>query len=479
MQTREIVEQLKSHGALGDLPERELVWLAEHGTLVRYAEGTVLTDEHEEIFDSLLIVLSGHLALYVSRGGERRKVMERRAGDLGGLLPYSRMKRPAVDAVAVEETEALAIHRDLFPELIRECHEVTTRAVHIMVDRARAFTSADLHDEKMASLGRLAAGLAHELNNPAASLASNARALVARLMEAERASRAIGEARLDEAQVAAVDEVCLVGLSSEPGVLSPLERADREDAIVEWLQARGADTSPAEALADSAIDIESLERLGRALDGPSLEAAVRWIGAVAASRALALEIEEAASRIHELVQAVQGFTAMDRAGVVEPVDLGKGLTTSVRVLKAHARQKSVGVALEIERELPLVCCSAGELNQVWVNLVDNAIDAVGEGGKVTVSAGREGDEVVVRVVDDGPGIPEADREHIFEPFFTTKKVGEGTGLGLDIARRLVLRNEGEIEVDSRPGRTEFRVRLRIAGAIGDRILISAPGSSRK
>jgi len=195
------------------------------------------------------------------------------------------------------------------------------------------------------------------------------------------------------------------------------------------------------------------------MEGETLDAALDWIAAVSSGRSLAIEVEQAAGSIHDLVRAVQGFTSMDRALVAEPMNVGPGLSTTVMVLKSKARERSVGLSLEVTDGLPKVNGFVGELNQVWVNLIANAIDAAGEEGAVKVGAEREGESVVVRIVDNGAGIDEADRQHIFEPFFTTKKVGEGMGLGLDIVRRLVQRNEGEIEVDSRPGHTEFRVRL--------------------
>src|SRR6185437_12685119 len=182
-------------------------------------------------------------------------------------------------------------------------------------------------------------------------------------------------------------------------------------------------------------------------------------GAGCAVRSLAAEIQEAATRIAGLVAAVKGFTHMDQAMVAEPVDLGAGLGNTIAVLKAKARQKQASVTMELEDELPRVRGFAGELNQIWGNLIDNALDAVPESGSVKVTAKRECEHVVVRVVDNGPGIPALVLGRIFDPFFTTKPMGQGTGLGLDIVRRLVQHNDGTIEVESLPGRTEFRVAL--------------------
>jgi signal transduction histidine kinase len=385
--------------------------------------------------------------------------MEWGPGEVSGLIPYSRMKAPPGDLVAQTPAEVFILHRNLFPEMARECHEVTTRLVHVMVDRARNFTSADLHDEKLAALGRLAAGLAHELNNPASAVVSGARSLVGCFAQAEAASAELALSRLEAGQLATVRRIAAVCAGDVAARRSPIEQAEFEDLIADWLDAHGASDEVAQALAQTAVTEELLDQLGDAVEGESLEVALRWIAAMTQGRSLAIEVEQAASSISDLVRAVQGFTAMDRALVAEPIGIGNGLSTSVRVLGAKARQGSTRVRLEIPDDLPRVEAFVGELNQVWLNLISNAIDAAGEGGSVVVAASAEDGWVTVRVVDDGPGISAQDRPFIFEPFFTTKKVGEGTGLGLDIVRRLVLRNEGEIEVDSKPGRTEFRVRL--------------------
>ena len=179
-------------------------------------------------------------------------------------------------------------------------------------------------------------------------------------------------------------------------------------------------------------------------------------------RGIAAEIQEAATRISGLVAAIKGYTHMDQATVAEPVDLTSSLGNTVAVLKSKAREKSIAVAVNVEPDLPRVRGFAGELNQIWGNLIDNALDAAPDSGHVEVTANRERHRVVVRVIDNGPGIPAAIREHLFEPFFTTKPVGQGTGLGLDIVKRLIIHNDAEIEVDTRPGRTEFRVSLQLA-----------------
>jgi signal transduction histidine kinase len=331
-----------------------------------------------------------------------------------------------------------------------------------MLDRARAFQSSDLMDEKLVSLGKLAAGLAHELNNPASAAARNAKLLAAGLAEADRAARALGAASLSEEQHALLDRVRVLCLDGGGAVRSPLERADREEAVAQWLERHDADPAAAASLADTGVTFEILDELATALSGRTLDVALRWLAAGCTMRALASDIEKATTRAHELVAAVKGFTHMDRAAVAEPIDIGPGIHDTLRVLGSKARAKAVGVRVELAPDLPRVEAVVGELNQVWSNLIDNALDAVEQGGQVLVHAVHDHGCVVVKVIDDGGGIPDDLHARIFDPFYTTKPVGQGTGLGLDIARRAVRRHSGEITVRSVPGRTEFTVSLPVA-----------------
>jgi signal transduction histidine kinase len=363
----------------------------------------------------------------------------------------------------VEPGEILFVPKESFPELTRACPGLTAILVHRMVDRAREFTSTELQNEKMISLGRLSAGLAHELNNPSAAIERSASLLGRHLDDVERATRVLCASGLTDSQFEAIDAVrTACAVAPEQGVRSPLEQAEREEAIADWLDEKGLDSSAAEPLSETAATVATLDRLAAALSGPALDAALRWVAAGCSVRRLASEIQDAATRIAGLVLAVKGFTHMDQATIAEPVDLAQSLSNTVAVLKSKARSKSIAVSVQLEPGLPRVRGFAGELNQIWGNLIDNALDAVPEAGRVDVLAGRSNGRVCVRIADNGAGIPADIRDRIFEPFFTTKPAGIGTGLGLDIVRRLVQHNDGTIELDSQPGRTEFRVSLPIA-----------------
>ncbi len=461
MTREEIIQRLAAHRLVGSAPREELEWLADHGVFRRHEASAVIARRDQPITD-LSIVFTGRFAIHVVQGAGPRKVLEWTGGDISGAVPYSRMSRPPGETVVEEPTEMLAIDRSLFPEMIRECPAVTTATVHVMLDRARQFNSAALQDEKMMALGKLSAGLAHELNNPASAAVRSAQLLASGLVEADDASRALGALELSTAQQSTVErvrELCLQTPATPSR--SPIEQADREDEISDWLARHGADEGVAAALAETAVTLPGLDMLAAALDGDGLNVALRWIAHGCSTRALARDIERATSRIHQLVSSVKRFTYMDRASVPEPVDVAQLLSDTVAVLGSKARMRSIGLKLEVEPHLPKPLGLGGELNQVWLNLIDNGIDAVPAGGSVSVTARRETGWVVVRIVDDGSGIPDAIRARIFDPFFTTKPPGQGTGMGLDIVQRVVRGHRGEIDVESRPGRTEFRVALPI------------------
>ena len=388
--------------------------------------------------------------------------MHNEAGQVLGVVPYSRFSTVPGTVVVEDALTLFVLHSRHFPDMIRDAHALTTAVVHFMIDRARAFRTAQLNDERLESLSKLASGFAHELNNPASAASRTAQSLSGLLDIEEKAARELAAARLNDDQLAVLDAIrheC--GRRTQPR--TPLDAADREDEIAEWLKRHGqADIDP-EALAASDLTVAGLDRLAATLPPAGLGAAIRWIASGCSARLASSQIENATRRIHELVAAVKGFTFMDREGVPEPVDIARGLADTLVVLEGKARAKSATVELETAEHLPRVHGHGSELNQVWQKLVDNALDAIGPQGRVTVTATARDGSIIVRVADDGPGIPERIRARVFDPFFTTKPVGQGTGLGLDMARRIVHLHRGDIEFTSNPGHTVFRVRLPAAG----------------
>lgn len=461
----EIMALLAVHRTIGTAPQSELEWLAAHGERRLFGVGKAFVDP-EAPAEEMIIIFSGDASISVERGGERKKFMEWHAGDVTGLLPYSRMKRSPGVSMVESQVDGLVIHKRDFTELTRECPTVTDNLVHIMIDRARQFSANDWQMDKLASLGRLSAGLAHELNNPASAVARSARTLVGTLAQAEVAARQLGAANLSEGDIARIDNIRDGGAFPRmTGIFSAIERADREEEVMEWLEAHDADPATAQSLSDAGVPVAALDELAETLPDEALDAALRSVAAGITTRLLAEDIERAATRIHDLVSAIKRFTYMDRATVREPANIAQGISDTIAVLASKAKSKSASIRIDIPANLPKVGAYGGELNQVWSNLIENALDALGDKGEINVSARSEGDRVVVRIVDNGSGIPADVLPRIFDPFFTTKPMGQGTGLGLDISRRIVLTHEGTIDVDSKPGRTEFKISLpQIRGA---------------
>jgi signal transduction histidine kinase len=448
-----LLARLEAHRTLAGVPKDQLAWVARVGHERVIEPGVVLTPSSGPV-DGLYIVLDGHLLIRVDRGGGPRIVMEWHGGDVTGMLPYSRIKGPPGDVVAEERTTVVAVATADLPRMIQECHELTAVLVHVMLDRARVFKTSELIDEKMSSLGRLAAGLAHELNNPASAVERSAKTLSARLDAHDEATRRFCGLNLSDDQC-----LTIAALHREPPLgLGPLELSDRQDAIDSWVSAHGVKGVDVEPLVAAGFTSEDIEALARMMPPEKVGVILAHVSSAQSVRQLAADIEMAAARIHSLVAAVKGFTYVNQQATLQPIGIARGLADTVTVLGAKARAKSVKVTVSVAPGLPAVDGYGGELNQVWANLLDNAIDAA-PGGHVRLAADSADGKVLVRITDDGPGIPDEILHRIFDPFFTTKDVGEGTGLGLDISRRIVQRHKGTIDLHTGKGGTEFLVTL--------------------
>jgi len=458
-----VTERLSALTSLAEIPTSELKWLAEHGTIRRFEDGTPLYGGGKfEDFRGVFVVLSGRFSVRVESDGGEREVRGVITGEISGYLPYTRITNPAATLVAEGSVEVLSIAESDVREMTRECFDFTAACVHAMIDRARIFKSDDLHREKMAALGRLAAGLAHELNNPSSAMARTADELDASRREVVASSRALGAAGLSGARIAVVEALEAASAREMQEPPSALAHAAREDQFLEWLERHGVDPDAACALAGTSLTTADLDAASDALAGDELGVVVRYVAAEVNARQLTNDIVSAATRVHALVAAVKAHTHMDRATTPEPVALERHLKDTISLLGSKASTKEVALELTVEPELPPVQGVVNELNHVWLNLIDNAIDAAPKAGHVAVHARTDRGRVVIDVIDDGPGIHEDDLGRVFDPFFTTKDVGKGAGLGLDVVQAVVRNHGGSVNVTSQAGRTEFRVVLPVS-----------------
>src|SRR5437867_5026061 len=448
--------------AFADLPDDQIAWFLSQAQETHIKAGDTYVRQGDPA-DWMFVILEGQFQWRGEFGGDTI-VFSTKPGDVTGVLPFSRMKQFTVTGRAVTDGRVLKFPASLFPDLVQRMPELTTRLVGLMSDRIRETTRIEQQRDRLVSLGKLSAGLAHELNNPASAAKRASSQLRDILKKIRDASLELGRRDLTSAQKSEIDK--LEASFTQQDVVPPdaLTISDLEDQIDSLLRSHGQNDlwQLAADLARRNIKPKVLESLFAKLDGDAARAALVRIAASAEVASLLHEIESSTSRISDLVGAIKEYTHMDQAPV-QNVDIVKSLETTLAILN-HKLKQGVVVHRDYLRVPLLVNSFGSELNQVWTNIIDNAIDAMHGKGELRVRTYRDDDCVVVEIGDNGPGISDELRPHIFEPFFTTKGVGEGTGLGLDTVQRIVKKHRGNIQLSSKPGDTRFQVWLPLAEA---------------
>jgi signal transduction histidine kinase len=453
-----LAEELRSVPEFAGLAAEDLEWLASRMTVVELAPGEVSVREGDPA-DRMIVILEGELRSQPAN--PEMPVYVAAAPAVTGMLPYSRMTRFPATTRAVVRTRAANFPAEQFPEMLERLPMLRPRLVGVLADRVRRATQLQGQTEKLAALGKISAGLAHELNNPAAA----ARRAAGSLREAFRDFRAAA-ARLNAHEMPATQRASIPALENElerqPAVhLDSLERSDCEEQIAACLKRHGVARAWefAPALAGAGCDAAWFEGVAAQFPSEVLPDLLARMAASLAIHNLLDEIEHTSTRISELVRAIKEYSYMDQ-GPEQEVDIHHSLENTLIMLR-HRLKQGIDVKLDFDRALPKICARGGELNQVWTNLIDNAADAMNGKGELRIRTARELDHVLVEIGDNGPGIPPEILDHLFEPFFTTKGVGNGTGLGLETARRIVREHGGDISVLSAPGETRFQVRIPI------------------
>ncbi|HEY3568327.1 MAG TPA: ATP-binding protein [Thermoanaerobaculia bacterium] len=440
----------------------------EQGTELDLEPGAVLFQEGDTDY-KFFVVLEGQVRITKKVGGEEAVLAIHEPGEFSGEISMLTGGPAIATGRAIGKVRVIQVEPDRFRRLIAEEPSVGRVVLTAIAGRTSDVNAQLRQQEKMAALGKLSAGLAHELNNPAAAASRSAgqireslRCLQNLILERERPFTAEERQVMLELQKEALTAIAQ---RDERPQLDPLAQSDLEDSLTEWLEDHGVEDAwrLASPLANAGIGPERLDAIAGRVGKGEMADLLPWIDGMLSLADLLDQVEQSTSRISELVASIKEYSYMDQAPQQE-IDLHEGLESTLKMLSYKLRKANIDVVREFDRTLPRVCAYGSELNQVWTNLIDNAIDAMKEKGKGTLilRTGRHHEEAIVEIIDDGPGIPAQAQTRIFEPFFTTKGVGEGSGLGLDIARRIVkTRHKGEIRFESRPGETCFEVRLPI------------------
>ncbi len=446
---------------LGDVPETQLQWMIENSSVLTIQEGEVFFRPGMASVGAYIMV-SGRMHIYDLVNQEMRDVTTLEPKAISGYLPFSRGTTSSVYVEATADSTVLMLPKEKFREMISQHFELTQALVHVMTNRVRNFTSLQQQNEKMMALGKLSAGLTHELNNPAAAIVRSSDTLMEHLRLQPDDFKEIMAIRMEEKEVDAVNKKLWEILErSEKPKLTLIERTELEDQISGWLDDHQVQRAGeiAENFLEDGFTCDDLRDFKAHIPVPYLSPVFNWINSNLVTRKMVTDINEASRRISDLVQSVKNFTHMDQGKGKELTDIRDGIRNTLTMLHYRFKKGNVSLIEEYDETLPRICAMVGELNQVWTNLIDNALDAMEPAGRgqLTIRTEKERDWAKTSIIDNGPGIPADIQSRIFDPFFTTKEIGKGTGLGLDVVCRIIKQHHGSIRVQSKPGETIFVV----------------------
>jgi signal transduction histidine kinase len=467
----EIVAQLRDVPVLASLTDETLHCL--DGALLRHLATDELLAKLGTVTDKFWILLSGSLRMtYLDGAGiEQTAVIFERGSSLGEVSLLAGIPT-LVSARATEPCEVLELPEQQFWQMMTSCPTVRKAVLDNMSYRLNKMQSGTFHQEKMAALGTLAAGLMHELNNPGSAARRAAATLRENLLRLHRLTGRFTRTTLNEAQKSCLFELQECALACKPLTLNTIEQTDKEEALAEWMDSAHIDDAwkMAPTFVAVGLDQEELICAQRSFPAEIFSDALSWIEALISSQQLVGVIEESISRVTELVHAVKSY-AYEGRGQRQQLDLNRSIIATLVILGHKIREKQITLTKELDANLPPLETECQGINQVWTNLLDNAIDAVPQQGNIAiktwmenVTSGEPGRELrrrdlCVLISDDGAGIPLDSQPHIFDPFYTTKPVGVGTGMGLGIVHRIIEQCGGAIHFSSTPGHTEFVVRI--------------------
>jgi len=452
--------QLKNIPALKEVPLEQLQWLISESAEKLVPEGELLFKAGDPVV-ATTIVITGKVRISATVNGHYREIVELNDDNITGWLPFSRVKNAMGTGLCLKDTRVLICPAEKLKAHIEQHYELTEALVHIMTSRVRETTSSQQQNEKMMALGKLSAGLAHELNNPVAAITRSSEGLFENVMHIPAIFKEMAALCLSKDETTTIVTHLQLWWENRPEKpLGALEVSDKTTAIDDWLADKNIFRQEiAEILAEYNIGIDALEAFSAHFPPGHLEIIFSWVhGALEANR-MVCDLRLAAKRIADLVGAVKRYTYMDQEPDKQFIDIHSGIRNTLAMLDYRFRKGNVEVVENYDNTLPKIKALPGELNQVWTNLVDNALDAMEptNKGRLEIATTKDRECVHITITDNGPGIPEAIQSRIFEPFFTTKDMGKGTGLGLDVVAQIVQRHRGSVKQTSVPGKTIFTI----------------------
>ena len=459
-------DELKAVTAFNDLPNEQLQWILDHSEYHEYEDGSQIKKTGDEA-DVMIIIVEGRITFYMDIHGRLVYYFsfanDEQTGGVSGLLPYSRMKIYPGCSFATGKLRALLLHKKYFPELEQLNPGLIERLIGYMTERAKAFATLQTQQEKVHALGQLSAGIAHELNNPASAINRISSELNKRLKLNYELTEQLLRHNIDAAHVNSFKNLIEAKQLIPKPRLSAIQSMERENEIIDWLDQAGFEESQqvSETFLEAGFAGRDLEDIRNSVSKEAFTQVIYWIENLLSSQRIAKDLEEASSRISFLVSAIKSHVHMDRTEELQPTDIHTGIESTLTLLGHKLREKNISVKKLFAENLPEVPAHVGELNQVWTNIIDNAVYAVDKSGEIIIETSADGNNVTTKITDNGPGIPAEILSRVFDPFFTTKKVGEGTGIGLDLVSRIVKRHNGEVKVDSAPGKTRFCISIPI------------------
>ncbi|MEM8998891.1 MAG: ATP-binding protein [Bacteroidota bacterium] len=458
-----ITYELSGFPQFEKVPQAQLDWLNDNLEIEAIPKGGHLFEKGSPI-DSLMLVFEGDFEIYLQHNNNRKSFGRIKKHDISGLLPYSRAKNASGGAVALVPAVVGKLHRDKLQVLISRFYELTEVLVHEMNNRIRNITQTEVQNEKLIALGKLSAGLAHELNNPASAMVRSASLLQKHLKGLPEDFKKVIKIRAADDTIDSINQFMYRKLEEKPSQLSMLEKNTLEDDLYDWF----TDCSLVDKfdlvplLVEYQFNTDDLLYVKSLLRDEDFNPVLKWIVQNMTTHKTVTDIKEASSRIETLVKSVKTYSYMDQSLDFQMLDIHSGIQSTLHVLDHKISKVGHKVTIRFDENIPQVHGLPGELNQVWTNLIDNAIDALPVAdGEITVETKASGNFVYVFVKDNGHGIAKEHLNRIFEPFFTTKEIGKGTGLGLDVALKIIKQHNGQLKAKSKPGETVFEVCLPI------------------